>query len=161
MDLEDNPAQCTLAYWHRPLFSSGQDRGTQDVKPLWDALYEAGADVVLSGHDHFHERFAPQTPEGQEDPEKGIRQFVVGTGGKTLYPFETTRLNSEVREGKAYGLWRAGCWTRAGAPVTEQSRLLWGNGRDSSPCTRHRLHVPRWPARRSSTWAFASRWSSR
>ncbi|HEX8818372.1 MAG TPA: metallophosphoesterase [Archangium sp.] len=103
-DLKASTKQCTLAYWHRPLFSSGPDRDTTDVKPLWDALYEAGAEVVLGGHDHLYERFAPQTPEGKADPARGIRQFVVGTGGMVLYPLGTPLENSEVRDASTFGL---------------------------------------------------------
>jgi hypothetical protein len=108
-DLRASTSRCTLAYWHRPLFSSGPERdpvegGPVDVKPLWDALYEAGAEVVLSGHDHFYERFAPQTPEGLVDTERGLRQFVVGTGGMVLYDFGELRANSEVRIGDTFGL---------------------------------------------------------
>ncbi|WP_375769333.1 metallophosphoesterase [Archangium gephyra] len=103
-DLKAHPAQCTLAYMHRPLFSSGLGRDSAWVKPLWEALYEAGADVVVAGHDHFYERFAPQTPEGTADAERGLRQFVVGTGGMNAYVFGTTLPNSEVREAGTYGL---------------------------------------------------------
>jgi hypothetical protein len=103
-ELDANPSPCTLAYWHRPLFSSGPERDTGEVKALWDVLYEAGADVVLGGHDHFYERFAPQTPEGRADPERGIRQFVVGTGGMVLYPLGAVEANSEVREANTFGL---------------------------------------------------------
>ncbi|WP_331096339.1 metallophosphoesterase family protein [Archangium sp.] len=103
-DLKASTKRCTLAYWHRPLFSSGPDRDTTDVKPLWTALYEAGAEVVLGGHDHLYERFAPQTPEGKADPERGIRQFVVGTGGMTLYPFGAPLANSERRDASTLGV---------------------------------------------------------
>jgi hypothetical protein len=103
-DLEAHPARCTLAYMHRPLFSSGQGRDTTGVKPLWEALYEAGADVVVAGHDHFYERFAPQTPEGHADPERGLREFVVGTGGMKLYVFGPAQANSEVRLEGQFGL---------------------------------------------------------
>src|SRR5262249_29947273 len=65
-DLAAHPAHCTLAYWHHPLFSSGNS-AFPDVRPFWDALYDARADVVLSGHDHFYERFAPQQPDGTAD----------------------------------------------------------------------------------------------
>src|SRR5258705_419770 len=62
--LAAHPAACTLAYFHKPLFSSGGAHGDDlTVKPLWDALYGANADVIVSGHDHDYERFAPQTPE--------------------------------------------------------------------------------------------------
>ncbi|HYO69267.1 MAG TPA: metallophosphoesterase [Archangium sp.] len=103
-DLAAHPARCTVAYMHRPLFSSGLGRDNAWVKPLWEALYEAGADVVVAGHDHFYERFAPQTPEGQADPERGLRQFVVGTGGMNAYAFGQTLPNSEVREAGTFGL---------------------------------------------------------
>lgn len=84
--LRDNPAKCTLAYFHHPLWSSGSHGGNsdEDVRPFYDALYEEGADVVLVGHDHHYERFAPLNPEGEPDPERGLRQFLVGTGGGAL-----------------------------------------------------------------------------
>jgi hypothetical protein len=73
-------------------------------KPLWDALYAANADVVIAGHRHNYERFAPQTPTGAADPERGIREFVVGTGGKDAASFGTPAPNSEVRETKGFGI---------------------------------------------------------
>jgi hypothetical protein len=77
------------------------------VKPLWEALYEAEADVVLSGHEHNYERFKPQNPSGREDPERGIRQFVVGTGGgKGTYPILDPIANSEVHNDDTYGVLR-------------------------------------------------------
>jgi hypothetical protein len=103
-DLKASTRRCTLAYWHRPLFSSGPERDTVDVKPLWVALYEARAEVVLGGHDHLYERFAPQTPEGRVDSERGLRQFVVGTGGMVLHPLGEPLANSEVRIGDTFGL---------------------------------------------------------
>lgn len=103
-DLKAHPARCTLAYMHRPLFSSGLGRDNSVVKGLWEALYEAGADVVVAGHDHFYERFAPQTPEGVADAERGLRELVVGTGGKELYVFGPTLANSEVRLANTFGL---------------------------------------------------------
>jgi hypothetical protein len=105
-DLAANPRPCTLAYWHEPLFSSGQNGGTQAVRPLWQILYDAGADVVLNGHDHSYERFALQTPSGNPDPARGIRQFVVGTGGRNLTPFPTVQPNSEVRDNTSFGVLR-------------------------------------------------------
>ena len=74
------------------------------MKPSWEALYAAGADVVLNGHVHNYERFAPQTPSGVEDPARGIREFVVGTGGKSLNPFESTLANSQVLSASTYGV---------------------------------------------------------
>lgn len=104
-DLASHPVACTLAYWHKPLFSSGSAHGNDlEIKPLWDALYQANADVVINGHDHDYERFAPQTPDGASDPTRGIREFVVGTGGKSHRPFSAPRPNSEVRDFSAYGV---------------------------------------------------------
>jgi acid phosphatase type 7 len=99
---------CTLAYMHHPRFSSGEKHGnTYYVKPLWETLYEARADVVLSGHEHNYERFAPQNPSGRGDPERGIRQFVVGTGGgKDHYPILDPITNSEVHNDDTYGVLR-------------------------------------------------------
>ena len=104
-DLATNPSSCTLAYWHHPVFSSGSEHGNNPkMIPSWDALYAAGADVVLSGHDHDYERFAPQTSSGVEDPEGGIREFVVGTGGGSPRAFGTIRANSEVRNSDTNGV---------------------------------------------------------
>jgi hypothetical protein len=95
-DLAAHPAPCTLAYWHHPLFSSGFHGNDSDLRPIWQALYDAGADVVLSGHDHHYERFAPQDPSGKADPAHGIRSFVVGTGGAGLRPIEGQPLATSV-----------------------------------------------------------------
>jgi hypothetical protein len=104
-DLVAHPAACTLAYWHKPLFSSGGTHGNDPtVKPLWQALYEANADVVVGGHDHDYERFAPQSPDGTSDPKRGIREFVVGTGGKSHRPFGPPIRNSELRDATAFGV---------------------------------------------------------
>jgi hypothetical protein len=102
-DLAAHPTRCTLAYFHKPLFSSGYSRGNPVVKPLWNALYSAHADVVVSGHDHVYERFARQTPSGALD-EKGIREFVVGTGGAELGGFNHTARHSQVRNANTYGV---------------------------------------------------------
>jgi hypothetical protein len=104
-DLASNPASCTLAYFHHPLFSSGSEHGNDPrMRPSWDALYEAGAEVVLNGHDHDYERFGPQTPAGEADPKRGIREFVVGTGGSSLYAFLPPKPNSQVRNVDTYGV---------------------------------------------------------
>ncbi|HET8922428.1 MAG TPA: metallophosphoesterase [Candidatus Acidoferrum sp.] len=104
-DLAAHPAACTLAYWHKPLFSSGGAHGNDlTVKPFWDALYKAHAVIVIGGHDHDYERFAPQTPDGAPDPERGIREFVAGTGGKNHRPFTAPKANSEVRDATAFGV---------------------------------------------------------
>jgi acid phosphatase type 7 len=78
-DLASNPKPCTLAYWHNPLFSSGYHGSDPKMKPSWEALYAADAEVVLNGHDHDYERFAPQSPSGAADSARGLREFVVGT----------------------------------------------------------------------------------
>jgi len=103
-DLEANPSACTAAHFHYPRFSSSERGSSSAVAPFWEALYEAGADVVLSGHAHNYERFAPQTPSGQADPAQGIRQFVVGTGGRSLISFGAVQANSKVRIADTYGV---------------------------------------------------------
>jgi acid phosphatase type 7 len=104
-DLAKDGKSCTLAYFHHPLFTSGKYRpGIPQVKPLWEALYAAGADVVLNGHDHNYQRFAPQDPSGEADPEHGIREFVVGTGGKSHYAIVAPVANSEVHNDDTYGV---------------------------------------------------------
>ena len=102
-DLAANQSVCTLAYWHHPRFSSGQHGNISRSQPFWDLLYQYGADVVLNGHDHTYERFAPQNPNAQADS-NGIREFVVGTGGAGLYPFPTIQPNSQVRNNTTYGV---------------------------------------------------------
>jgi len=103
-DLAAHPTKCTLAYWHYPRFSSGDHGSDSDMQPIWQALYDAGADLVLNGHDHDYERFAPQTPTGAADPARGIREFVVGTGGASDYTFNTALPNSEVRHTGTFGV---------------------------------------------------------
>jgi hypothetical protein len=103
-DLAAHPAKCTLAYWHEPRFSSGAEHGSNSsFDPFWRDLYAAGADVVLVGHDHEYERFAPQNPSGAADS-NGIREFVVGTGGASHYTFATPIANSEVRDNTSFGV---------------------------------------------------------
>jgi len=104
-DLAAHPVACTLAYFHKPLFSSGGAHGDDlEIVPLWQALYDANADVVVGGHDHDYERFAPQTPLAKPDPARGIREFVVGTGGKSHRPFAPPHANSEVRNTDTFGV---------------------------------------------------------
>ncbi len=107
-DLVANPTACTLAYWHHPRFSSGQHGNSAEMQPIWQALYDYRAEIVLSGHDHTYERFALQTPSGVADPTYGIREFVVGTGGRSHYVFGAPKPNSEVREGNTYGVLQLG-----------------------------------------------------
>jgi hypothetical protein len=103
-DLAAHPRACTLAYWHHPRFSSGTHGDDARYDAFWRELYKAGADVVLAGHEHDYERFAPQDPDAKADPLHGIRQFVAGTGGQFLRPFPTVRPNSEVRDARTFGV---------------------------------------------------------
>jgi len=106
-DLQANAGKaCTLAYWHHPRFSSGDHGNDASQAPFWDALYAANADVVLTGHDHNYERFAPQTPSGSADNGRGIRAFVVGTGGAETRPVGVTKANSEVFSSASNGVLR-------------------------------------------------------
>jgi hypothetical protein len=102
-DLAAHPTTCTLAYWHHPRFASSASGGTSSMGKFWDALYAAGAEIVLSGHNHFYERFAPQTST-QVASASGIREFVVGTGGRNLASPSTVQPNSEVRNASAFGV---------------------------------------------------------
>jgi hypothetical protein len=104
-DLQQHPVMCTLAYWHHPLFSSGTEHGSDPAtKPLWQVLFDAGADVVLSGHEHNYERFAPQDASGHLDRDRGIREFVIGTGGASHYPIGKALRNSEARNDDTFGV---------------------------------------------------------
>ncbi len=103
-DLAANRSACTLAYWHHPRFSSGRHGDTAAMRDTWRVLYQFAVNVVINGHDHDYERFAPQDPDQRADPERGIRQFVVGTGGAGLHPFHIVRPNSEVRNNSAHGV---------------------------------------------------------
>ncbi|MEA2622083.1 MAG: hypothetical protein QOH61_993, partial [Chloroflexota bacterium] len=104
-DLAANQAQCTVAYWHHPRFSSGSEHGNDaNVAPFWDALYAGNADLILNGHEHVYERFGPQTPSAASDTQRGIRQFTVGTGGRSHTGFTTIRANSQVRNADTYGV---------------------------------------------------------
>jgi hypothetical protein len=103
-ELVAHNANCRLAYWHHPLFSSGAPHGNQvHTRRLFKILHAYGTDVVLAGHDHIYERFAPQSAEGRADP-RGIRYFVVGTGGEKLYDLGPVRPNSEVRNAADHGV---------------------------------------------------------
>jgi acid phosphatase type 7 len=104
-DLAAHPAACTLAYFHKPLFSSGGAHGNDpEMQSFFQALYDARVDVVVAGHDHDYERFAPQSPAGSPDPQQGIREFVAGTGGKSHRTFAAPRPNSEIRDNTAFGV---------------------------------------------------------
>ena len=96
-DLAANPKVCTLAYWHKPLFSSGHHGNNRHMQDIWRTLSEFNVDVVVAGHDHMYERFAPQDADGRLDPVRGIRQFIVGTGGAPVYQVRRLQPNSEAR----------------------------------------------------------------
>ena len=102
-DLAAHPYACTLAYWHIPLFSSG-GRAAINTRNLYQLLYDYNADLILTGHDHIYERFAPQTPTGARDDARGIRQFVVGTGGSNHTQLPSIAANSEVRDNTTFGV---------------------------------------------------------
>ena len=103
-DLAAHKAPCTVAMWHHPVFSSGEHGNDPSMHDIFQTLYEAGADLVLSGHDHIYERFAKQDPKQRADPERGIREIIVGVGGKSFYAFPKIQPNSEVRDDKNYGV---------------------------------------------------------
>ncbi len=102
-DLAAHPAECTLAYWHHPRFSSGPHGDYAPVAPLWEALDAADADLLLAGHDHLYERFAPQSSAGGATTD-GLRQITAGTGGYTLYGAERVAPNSELIIDDALGV---------------------------------------------------------
>jgi acid phosphatase type 7 len=103
-DLLAHLAECQLAYFHQPRFSSGERKPNESLRFVWNDLYQAGVDVVLNGHVHNYERFAPQDPDGKADPARGIREFIVGTGGDSYQPFVQVSTNSQVRNNETYGV---------------------------------------------------------
>jgi hypothetical protein len=105
-DLAASDARCTHAIWHHPRFSSGEHGDDPSVAPFWVALHAAGAELIVNGHDHDYERFAPQDPGGREERPGGIRELVVGTGGAVLRSFQRAAPNSEFRQAGTYGVLR-------------------------------------------------------
>jgi hypothetical protein len=103
-DLAAHPAHCTIAYMHHPRWSSGKYGENNRVQPLVEALYDYGVDLLLTGHGHQYERFSLQDPNGNRDPVRGIREIVVGTGGKNHQPVIAVLPNSEVREAETFGV---------------------------------------------------------
>lgn len=104
-DLAANTLPCTLAYWHKPLYTSGAEHKPAAVtRPLFRALFDNNAEVVVGGHNHHYERFAPMNPFGGLNTIRGIRQFVAGMGGGGLEPFGTIQPNSEARNDTSYGV---------------------------------------------------------
>lgn len=103
-DLAAHPTSCTLAFGHAPRFSTGAPKGSVSVKPLWQALWDGGAEVVVSAFARDYERFAPQAPSGRLDPTFGVRQFVAGTGGYGLGALAPVKGHTEVRQNTAFGV---------------------------------------------------------
>ena len=101
--LKQNPSKCVLAYWHKPLYTSGDVGATPEVRPLFLELWRARAEVVLNGHEHVYERFDPQDADSNRRAE-GVRQFVVGTGGAPLRAFAAVARNSKVRYNAGLGV---------------------------------------------------------
>ncbi len=102
-DLASHSQTCTAAYWHHPRWSDGEHGEHSSVGPLYQALYDNRAEVVLSGHDHDYERFAERAPDGSAAPGRGIRQFVVGTGGKNHYAL-TPGAYTQASNADTYGV---------------------------------------------------------
>ena len=103
-DLAANPRQCVLAYWHKPRWASGTNHGsTSTVQTLWQTLYNAGAELVINGHEHNYERFAEMNASGAA-VSQGLREIIVGTGGATLYPFGSPLAASQVRNNTTFGV---------------------------------------------------------
>jgi alkaline phosphatase len=106
-DLAAHPSKCTLAMWHHPRFSAGPEPTADWMRDIWGILREAGVDLVLSGHEHLYERFAPMDADGNADPARGMREFVIGTAGKTpLHTFSGVAPNNEARNDDTFGVLR-------------------------------------------------------
>ena len=118
--------------WHHPRFSSGQHGSDSRTAALWKALSGAGAELVLAGHDHDYERFAPQDSSGAADPDRGLAEIVVGTGGRSAYPFETVREHSLVRRTGVFGVLRlelaAGSYAFDFVPIAGEAFTDRGSG---------------------------------
>jgi hypothetical protein len=97
-DLQKNHADCTLAYWHQPTYSAANSLSTEGktAQAFWQLLYDNGADLVLNGHDHLYARYRPLDPNGNPDAHRGLREFIVGTGGETLDAVSLTGTSSNA-----------------------------------------------------------------
>ncbi len=138
-DLAANAGEHVIAYWHHPRFSSGEHGNDDSVQPFWDALYAAGADIVLNGHDHDYEQFAPQDPRGNADAAHGIREFVVGTGGRELRGRGSTEKNSQTFSA-TYGVLKltlhANSYDWRFVPIAGESYTDAGTGTPVGPAAR-------------------------
>ncbi|MEU5861983.1 MULTISPECIES: discoidin domain-containing protein [unclassified Nonomuraea] len=129
-DLAATTKPCVAAYWHHPLFSSGEHGNDPVSKPVWQALYAAGAELVLNGHDHHYERFGPQNPSAQADTAKGIVEVLGGMGGASPYQIENVQPNSQKRLTDTFGVLKL---TFAGSTFGWQLVGTDGSVKDSSP----------------------------
>lgn len=131
-DIAANPHTCSLAIWHRPLYSTGPHGNSSRMAQVFKVLYDKGADVVITGHDHMYERYTPIDPSGVPDPVNGIREFVVGTGGASLYAFKTDDPLVEVRDNTTHGVLRldlsAGSYAWQFLPIAGESFTDSGTG---------------------------------
>jgi hypothetical protein len=138
-DLISSAAACTIAVWHHPLFSSGQNGNSVFMRDAFNLIYQYGVDVVVNGDDHTYERFAPQDANGRSSA-RGVREFVVGTGGYTLYNRGTPQANSEVFENKTYGVLkltlRSGKYDWEFIPIDGQTFRDSGSGSCVTPTAR-------------------------
>ena len=135
-DLAAAARTCTVAMIHAPLFTSAKTHPpATGTRPLVRTLHEAGVELLLAGHNHVYERFAPQTADGRRDPARGVREFVVGTGGADLYPFGRAAPNSEVRQNDTLGVLRL--TLRAGAYRWDFLPVAGGTFTDSGTGTCH------------------------
>jgi predicted phosphodiesterase len=103
-DLKNNTALCTMAIWHHPRVSSAPEGKDKSVKPFWDLLYEYGAEVIVNGHSHIYERYAPQNSELKLDWENGMVQFIVGTGGAYFEDLKNVQPNSKAKILQTHGI---------------------------------------------------------
>lgn len=124
--------RCVLAFWHHPFYSSGGHGNNPHMQAIWQALLDARADIVLAGHDHDYERFAPQDSSGNADARNGIRSFVVGNGGATLTPLGPTKRHSQAQDNATLGVLRlqlgAGTYDWAFLPVDGSAPRDSGSG---------------------------------
>ena len=105
-DLTAEPHRCVMAMWHRPLFSTGAHGNSSRMSDVFKLLYDSGAEMVITGHDHGYQRFAPADSAGMPDSVRGVREFVAGTGGASLYAFPTDSPLIDVRDNTTYGALR-------------------------------------------------------
>lgn len=139
-NLTRHPALCTLAFWHHPRYSSGGHADNVFMAPVWQTLADGGADLVLAAHDHHYERFAPQDAHGVRDEARGMRQFVVGTGGAALTPMRFAPDNSERRNNVNHGVLRLDLfdngytWEFLGVPGEADAGFVAYTDRGASPC---------------------------